>query len=1131
MSSVDGAAALPPASQQQASDAADAGATKDNSKTKPSAADAANTKARKRTKTGCLTCRKRRIKCGEERPICNNCIKSKRHCEGYNQRVIFKPPIGDWPGNAPASTLPFHSGVIPGGRPVFQQPFPGPPPAGVPYNAMRPGQQQYPLPQYGQFAGVDPFNGGAFTSGLVQDGSYITQAPQYGQHLDPAYQQRSYSVGAVQPEYGQQMPSHSPLASQVHRSSVQLPYHTTANMGQGIPAYSHGPPAQPYGQERHQAPQQTQYSQGFQYPAATTAADAYRQPQPLMQTTEVLQAADQDVLVWHKVASGLAGEEERLDLLQPVSQGPHSSMPQSVASDAGQASIAQPLPISRQAIPVSGGLRQSGFSERHVSPTEVLQDAAVEYEDDDYYDVHSDDEMELMPAQEQALAHGQQRDFEVMMQIHRDSVNEMSVRHYGAFLYSGILDHYRAEWVANPLRNPKTARVFAHFIHATGPSLSIFERRVRNASAMFSEGPVHPSQQSLWTYTLPMMALNHQGLLHSMLALSSLHIAKLQGASVTPSFKHYAYALKRVHHAVGSAKKRHHVTTLAACLMLGFYEVMTADHVKWSSHLLGAKQLFVEIDYAGMTKQWRRKKAEEDAFERTFAYENPGMTMQQPRYLNKEASNLPDERVVSILTGRQLRYDDFGRVVEDQNKDGDTPQEADITHYETYQDLWWWFVRHDGFQSVISGNPLLMDYSRWSDCPPRAPLGKADALYGTHDHSLLLLGRIADFSSRDRDRKIKAVQLNGGHWRPGLGMPASPAGAGPSPTAGLPPGFMAGQQPPPGMQFHPAQRPSMPGQMPPQAQGPPGPGGAPPPQIDFYGMAPSASVRQMPSAFAPQHQKSPSPDAPSGIEDQAHLQAATQKAVEEWESIRAALTHYASHLGPAFAPLSDEYTTPIPTPFGPALQYRSFDIAVLWAQYHMLEIILARSHPSMPPAAMMAAGIGAQSTKRWATDIGRIVAGIFSGLGPSGSPLNPSIGAALIECVMPLFFAGIQYADAAQRDWLVFNVKDIEARTGWASAGLVANGCQKVWEKAGLAGRAPPYHYRREDPDKNPDERISGRKEERAASEGRSLTKEEEEAGKAELSDRRYIWTNPGTRVHWAMGILSEETDLIPPPQ
>jgi hypothetical protein len=37
---------------------------------------------RKRTKTGCQTCRSRRIKCDEGKPECNNCVKSKRQCEG-----------------------------------------------------------------------------------------------------------------------------------------------------------------------------------------------------------------------------------------------------------------------------------------------------------------------------------------------------------------------------------------------------------------------------------------------------------------------------------------------------------------------------------------------------------------------------------------------------------------------------------------------------------------------------------------------------------------------------------------------------------------------------------------------------------------------------------------------------------------------------------------------------------------------------------------------------------------------------------------------------------------------------------------------------------------------------------------
>ena len=52
--------------------------------------------SRKRTRTGCLTCKKRRLKCDEARPICLNCVKRKRHCEGYNQRVVFKVPNTDW---------------------------------------------------------------------------------------------------------------------------------------------------------------------------------------------------------------------------------------------------------------------------------------------------------------------------------------------------------------------------------------------------------------------------------------------------------------------------------------------------------------------------------------------------------------------------------------------------------------------------------------------------------------------------------------------------------------------------------------------------------------------------------------------------------------------------------------------------------------------------------------------------------------------------------------------------------------------------------------------------------------------------------------------------------------------------
>ncbi len=36
-----------------------------------------------KTKTGCGTCKKRHIKCGQQRPECANCLSTKLHCEGY----------------------------------------------------------------------------------------------------------------------------------------------------------------------------------------------------------------------------------------------------------------------------------------------------------------------------------------------------------------------------------------------------------------------------------------------------------------------------------------------------------------------------------------------------------------------------------------------------------------------------------------------------------------------------------------------------------------------------------------------------------------------------------------------------------------------------------------------------------------------------------------------------------------------------------------------------------------------------------------------------------------------------------------------------------------------------------------
>ncbi|GAO18483.1 uncharacterized protein UV8b_07299 [Ustilaginoidea virens] len=111
-----------------------------------------------RTKTGCLTCRKRKKKCDEQKPECSNCIRGGFLCAGY-------PPQrgAGWPKqDAKASAVPLESKdpsyVPPGayGMPQHGAYVPTPPPPPPP----PPPVKREPLPHYrGQVLRIDPPQG------------------------------------------------------------------------------------------------------------------------------------------------------------------------------------------------------------------------------------------------------------------------------------------------------------------------------------------------------------------------------------------------------------------------------------------------------------------------------------------------------------------------------------------------------------------------------------------------------------------------------------------------------------------------------------------------------------------------------------------------------------------------------------------------------------------------------------------------------------------------------------------------------------------------------------------------------------------------------------------------------------
>ncbi|KAL4964105.1 putative C6 finger domain protein [Aspergillus stella-maris] len=962
--------------------------------------------SRKRTKTGCLTCRQRRIKCGEEKPICNNCTKSKRECKGYAQRLIFKNPLG----------LPGVPNSIP------PQPVPSTP------NQYE-GQLDFQLTSAGT---QGPMLAPKLPAGFI---------PQNAGSAQPAF---STADNAFAKQFNVPAQSLMPEPPSAHRHSISS---ATVHQGIDIPL-DHVP-------------------NNYDYPVT----DENRAPQGSSGTVTSSQ---------YQFAPNLAPE------------------PMTMAQGAALY-MQQPLEFQRS-------VSQSQF----LSPKSPLSpfNYVERDEDGDYYDVESDEE----EADQVAIQNFNQLGM-VMASASRD------VRSFTTYLNEpNMLETYVPTLGSSPFNNPKSARIFLHFIHATGPALSIFERHGTDRSTTLGV-PVPMAQQGLWTYTLPLKAFQHQALQQAILALGCLHIEYLQGQPSTASLKHYQYALRRVGKAVGLPNQRKQVGTLAATLLLAYYEVMTADHTKWNNHLAGSAQLIREIDWAGITRnlraqrrnRWIERSNNHSFFDEIYMFNNP--TFEDDPFAELE-TNI-DQDVIGRLIGRAINYDQFGEVEEEHAR----PRKKhftrkDIENFRTQCDLYWWYCKQDWLQSIISAGPLFLPYSQWGQCPPRAGLGMKNDLYGTADHLTLLMGRLSDFAVRDRKRKLEISRATGSSWKPDAKFGQFMARFAPRPEPGQgppngPPGPPGSAGPPAHAGFGPPPNMGM-GKRPPGPQGPnsgsrqssnasSGSSPRPPP---FYGMIPSSGPKQLPAAFADTRDAA---NAFSQIEEE--INASFEEAESEWESIIAAFDLFAQSLGPDFSPLAEDATMPVYSPFGLAIQYHTLNMASLMAFYYTARILLFRLHPSMPPWMQVATGYAANLTGELAQKIGRIAAGIH-GAQISGSGLNgfsPTVGSCLIEVTVPIFFAAPQYMDPEQRAWIITALNNIARLTGWQTASTIARGCERTWITAAEQGRGPPYE----------------RREGTAWQQPAAWKYADAEANQEGNTERRYVTaSNPPL---WAMGVLSLE--------
>ncbi|KAL9616059.1 MAG: hypothetical protein Q9160_009030 [Pyrenula sp. 1 TL-2023] len=849
-------------------------------------------------------------------------------------------------------------------------------------------------------------------------------------------------------------------------------------------------------------------------------------------------------------------------------------------------------------------------------PGAAIQDES-EDDDDDPFDVEMDDSPGPVTSPAQA-----EKDYSLLMAVHA-SQDLRRYRTFTTFLNEpNVLATYRPSHSASPLTDEKTARLFCHFVTSTGPSLSIFERQATNFSTIFSGLPIPMAQQALWSYTLPTIALNHPPLMHAILALSAIHISKLQQSSIGPSIKHFQYALRRVSKLIGLPKRRNELSTLATSLAVTFYEIMSADHSKWSIHLAGAKILVMEVDFAGTTRLIRAMRAQAKArisHAKEIGYGDPNAAAGVPEALLVEKDWEIDESLISGLTGIRVRYDQQWQSNGSSYFPKGELTQRDIEDYKTRSDLYWWYCKQDIFQSMISGNRLLMPYEHWVYCPPRGQISRLDTIYATMDHLCLLMARLTDFGAEDQKRKRRYISAHGGQWRPPPGMfkstPNSPPPHGPGPPAssqgsansgttsasvgGVPPALVASSRQRSSEQGPEAQAPEtnrtdvttgIRDERPATSTAPRANPGDPP----MYGMMPPPpGPIEMPSAFnimtanlndpglqsypaeaysnmshdmyggEGYHLPASSTQPPNPAKD---LEIELQSALAEHTAIASAFDLFASSMTPEFHPLASDAATPIGTPFGPALQYRTHHIACIWTLYNAGRILLQRMHPHMPPAAMIAASVAAGQTMPYAQTIGKICAGLYYPQRDSlrTGRLNPALGAALMESTFPLFFGAVQFMDPAQRGWTISKLRDIARLTGWQTSAAIAAGCEITWEKLGKAGKGPPYRPTMDR--KNRDERVSGKEKRRRDKNGAMVSNErdgedrrgeelreddDEETGDEEQTeeekeesedeededdeeeppatinhDRRLISSNANARVHWALGILSVDEDI-----
>jgi hypothetical protein len=367
------------------------------------------------------------------------------------------------------------------------------------------------------------------------------------------------------------------------------------------------------------------------------------------------------------------------------------------------------------------------MQEYRAEPPAISSQGGPYWSPDDEASIGESEDEENDGFSKQDLAHLESNDLGIQVARRMDRRAEYydtRLRTFTGFVdANNVLATYTPSSTNSPLNDSQTASLFWYFVNVTGPSMSLYERHPFDPSPLFQGQPVPKSRRHIWTYTFPIISFNHPALQQAILALGSLQMAKLQGFPATASMKHYHLSLRRLAKNYQSPTRRTQPATLAATLLLGFYEVWNGDHGKWCKHMWGARAIIREIPFREMTmavlalKRRRQQKMRDTLLQRQqqqsqsqFPVGDPfGVPLPEEHSVPATDLTNINEGLISQLSGRTVSYEDYGHVFGKGGHKKSTRNytERDIETYENTSDLYWWYCKMDVYQSILGATSLL----------------------------------------------------------------------------------------------------------------------------------------------------------------------------------------------------------------------------------------------------------------------------------------------------------------------------------------------------------------------------------------------------------------------------------------